>query len=305
MKILFCSDGSVNARKALRFGARIAAACGAEPSVLAISEEGADQDALLESLRCAQDAFKEYKLDAELITKKGRAVNEIVKRTMETHYDMVVIGAEHKNPFLCLLEPFSLSVRGHEIVESVEPPVLVVAKEPAGLRRMVLCTGGAAYFEKAIEFAGNIAKCANALVDLFHVVPEVPAMYADLVRMEEDADLLLESNSNLGRSLRHQKELLEQLGVFGQLRLRQGAVVPELLKELQKTDYDLVVCGSMASDEKLRKYIIGDTARDIVNCSELPVLVVRTRQKHVGHLLKGLLNRLLRRSGLARPNDFS
>ena len=51
-------------------------------------------------------------------------------------------------------------------------------------------------------------------------MPEPPAMYADLIRLEDDADLVLESGSKLGRTLRHQKESLEHFGVFGEIRMR-------------------------------------------------------------------------------------
>jgi len=42
---------------------------------------------------------------------------------------------------------------------------------------------------------------------------EPPAIYADLVRLEEDVTRLLESNSELGINLRTQKQDLEKLGV--------------------------------------------------------------------------------------------
>lgn len=122
-------------------------------------------------------------------------------------------------------------------------------------------------------------------------------MYADLVLHQEDAEEVLKSNSKLGRALRRQKDLLQKLGVFGEVRLRQGQVVPELLKELKRTEYDLVVSGSLPAREKLRKYVMGDVASQIVDRAELPVLVIRTCPKvHIADVFKGLLARLFGRS---------
>src|ERR1035438_3670212 len=96
MKILFCSDGSSQAENAVRFGALIAAACQAETSILGIVEKVGHEDNVLQALRRAQGILKEYHLNAELITKAGRPVAEIIKRTQETKYDLVVIGAVRK-----------------------------------------------------------------------------------------------------------------------------------------------------------------------------------------------------------------
>src|ERR1035441_362603 len=96
MKILFCSDGSSQAENAVRFGALIAAACQAEASILGIVEKTGHEDTVMQALRRAQEILKEYHLNAELITKAGRPVPEIIKRTQETKYDLVVIRAARK-----------------------------------------------------------------------------------------------------------------------------------------------------------------------------------------------------------------
>ena len=184
MKILFYSDGSRQAENAVRFGAQIAVACQAEPSILGITEKAGREDALLEALQRAQDIFKEHNLDAELVTTSGRPDREIVKRTMENRYDLVVIGAACKNNFWRLLGPRWMSpTRAYKIIESVEPPVLVVFCDRPALRSILLCTSAAPYTDKAIEFAGKIAQCSGAVVNLFHVMPEPPVIYADLIRL--------------------------------------------------------------------------------------------------------------------------
>jgi nucleotide-binding universal stress UspA family protein len=296
MKILFCSDGSSQAEKAVRFGAQIAAACRAEASVLGITETAGDEDAVLQALRRAQDIFKEYYVDAELITKAGKPVSEIIKRTRETHYDLVVIGAVRRQSFWNLPNLLWMSVQAYEIIESVEPPVLVVTGNSPKLRRILLCTDGSAYIDEALEFTGKIAHDVGAVVDLFHVLPEMPVIYTSLIGPEKDQESMLESNSKLGRTLRHQKDFLVKAGIFGEMRLRQGLVVPELLKELHQTEYDLVVSGSAPVKESLRRYAMGETTLGIINRTMLPVLVIRTAKRRFSGLFKEILAHLFRPS---------
>lgn len=296
MKILFCTDGSSQAERAMRFGALIAAACQAEASILGVTEKAGDEDAILQALQGTQDNFEEHHLDAKLIIKTGRPEREIIKLIKKNHYDLVVIGAMYKTAFWRSPGPLWMSVPVNEIIEAVESPVLVVTGDRPALRRILLCTDGSAHIDKAVKFAGKIAQCVDAVVDLFHVMIQTPAIYAGLIQLEMDPYRVLESNSKLGRTLRRQKDLLEQFGVFGEIRLRQGLVVPELLEELYLTDYDLVVSGSSPATGKLSEYVMGDGAREIVNRVRLPVLVIRTGERTIMRLFKGLLGFLSRGS---------
>ena len=296
MKILFCSDGSSQAENAVRFGALIAAACQAEASILGIVEKTGHEDTVMQALRRAQEILKEYHLNAELITKAGRPVPESIKRTQETKYDLVVIGAARKGT----RGPLCMSARAYKIIESVEPPVLVVIGERTALRRILLCTGGTKQSDATVNFAGEIARRVNASVVLLHVLAEPPAMYVNLIKSEEGVDQLLQSDSKLGRSLHHQKELLEKIGVPCEVRLPYGLVLDELLEELQRAEYDLIVSGSSPAHDRLRTYIMGNLTREIVNRAELPVLVVRSGTRS-DHGLGGFINHLLHRPSGPSP----
>ncbi|HXG94606.1 MAG TPA: universal stress protein [Blastocatellia bacterium] len=278
MKILICSDGSSQAENAVRFGALIASACQAETTILGITEKPAEEDVIFDSLRRSQQVLKDRGVTAELIIKAGEPIEEIVKRTQETTYDLVVIGATRKGT----RGPFLMSAKAYKIIKAVEPPVLVVIGNRETLNRMMICSGGEKYIDRAVEFAGSIARAANASVTLFHVMAEPPAVYSDLIKMEEDVNLLLHSSSGLGQNLRREKELLEKMGVQTEVRLRHGLVISEVFKEIRRGDYDLVVTGSSPEGGTLRTYIMGNITREIVNRAECPVLVVRGGEAPAG-----------------------
>lgn len=272
MKILMCSDGSQQSECAIRYGAAIAAGCQAEVTLLGINETPGHKEPLLASLQRSQAFLEEKKISAELITKSGDPLSEIVKRTTETQYDLIIIGAVRKE----LRGGFWMSSKAYRIIKAVKPPVLTVVGQPTSIKHALICTGGKRYIDDAVRLTGQIAHGVKAAATLLHVIAEPPALYAHLRRVAETTDQLLKSNSELGLNLRHEKEILESLGVQAQVRLRRGPVLEEILGEMQSGQYDLVVTGSAVS-HSLRTYVLGDVTREILNQAGCAVLVVRTQ----------------------------
>jgi nucleotide-binding universal stress UspA family protein len=278
MKVLICTDGSPQAENAMRFGGLIAAACRAETTILGITETAGGEDAIFDSLRLGQQLLKQIGVAAEAVAKAGEPFEEILKRTQEIPYDLVVIGAVRKGT----RGPFLMSAKAYKIIKAVEPPVLVVIGNRKRLNRILICSGGEKYIDRAVEFTAEVARATDASVTLFHVIAEPPADFEDLIKMEEDINVLLHSTTDLGKNLRREKEVFERFGVANEVRLRHGLVISEVFKEIKRGDYDLVVTGSSPTGGNLRTYIMGNITREIVNRAECPVLVVRGGESPVG-----------------------
>jgi nucleotide-binding universal stress UspA family protein len=290
MKILICSDGSKQSEAAIGFGGLISAACRADATILGITEKPEEEDSIFDALKRGRETLRGLGVTAELITKAGNPIEEIVKRAEETRYDLVVIGAVRKGT----RGPFLMSAKAYKIIKAVAPPVLVVIGNRTSLKRILICSGGEKYIDAAVAFAGSIARESSASVTLFHVMAEPPPVYSDLIRMEEDINLLLHSNTDLGQNLRREKEELEKMGVESEVRLRHGLVLSEVFKEIRRGDYDLVVTGSSPDHSTLRTYILGNITREIVNRAECPVLVVRSEETPagIGQSLKGFFTQV-------------
>jgi len=183
----------------------------------------------------------------------------------------------------------------YEVIKSIQPPVLVAIGECKQLKRFLVCTGGKEFIEQAVQFTGKLAAALHASVTLLHVMAEPPAMYADLVRLEENVDQLLESKSELGTNLRRQKRELERRGVSTEVRLRHGIVIDQVFEEVHAGDYDLIVTGTSRARGLLRHYIMGDLTRSILNRANVPVLVARAGPPKAARTLwnavKGLFGR--------------
>jgi nucleotide-binding universal stress UspA family protein len=272
MKILVCSDGSERARRALASAANIANATKAETTILGITEIEQEEPNLWAALREEAKVFREHAIEPEIVTKIGDPVAEIVRRTKETAYDLVVIGAERRGA----QEFFLPSTKAYSITEAIVPAVLVVPVSRPAIKRILICSGGGTYIENAVRFTSTIAKDLSAEIALLTVTPRPPAMHGTIFRRQEDVTALLNSNSALGRNLRTAQEIIKRADVPVVVEVRHGIVIDEILAEVERRDYDLVVSGSWPVRDAWRNYAIGNVTREIVNRTHRPVLVVRS-----------------------------
>jgi nucleotide-binding universal stress UspA family protein len=271
MKILICSDGMPAAENAMRLGAALAPPLKADVVVLGVAENPEDESALQQALEKQANSLRVGNVSPKIEMCAGDPVRRIADQTANTKYDLVIVGARKTGSTGLHWR----SEKMYELIKSISPPVLVAMGEWAQLKRFLVCTGGKEFIEEAVQLTGKLAKAVGASVTLLHVMAEPPAMYADLVRLEEDLARLLESNSELGINLSEQKADLEKLGVPAEVRIRHGIVVDEVFAEARERSYDLIVTGSSQARGMLRHYIMGDLTRSILNHANCPVLVAR------------------------------
>jgi nucleotide-binding universal stress UspA family protein len=272
MKILICSDGKPAADNATRIGGLLAGPSHAETTLLGIAEKLSDERPLRDALEAQAQSLRADGVAPEIVVRAGEPVRQILNQTSATTYDLVVIGARHKGRSGL----YWRSEKTYEVIKAIPPPVLVAIGESNRLKRFLVCTGGKEFIEEAVQLTGKVAAAVGASVTLLHVMAEPPAIYADLVRLEEDVNRLLESRSELGLNLHRQKEELERLGVPAEVRVRHGIVIDQVFAEVRQGDHDLIVTGSSQARGMLRHYIMGDLTRSILNRANCPVLVARS-----------------------------
>ena len=290
MKILICSDGTRAAESAIELGGLLAGPLKAETTLFGIAEKSQDKGPLREALEKQAQPIRSRNVALDIMVHAGEPIREILGRTSKTSYDLVVIGARWTGA----TGHYWRSEKTYEVIKAIQPAVLVAIGECKHLKRFLVCTGGKEFIEPAIQFTGRLAAAVDASVTLLHVMAEPPAIYADLVRLEEDVDQLLGSKSELGTNLRRQKGELERLGVSAEVRLRHGIVVDQVFEEAREGNYDLIVTGTSRARGLLRHYIMGDLTRSILNHANCPVLVARAGKPKAARTLwkalKGLFS---------------
>ncbi len=298
MRILICSDGTDTADKPARIGGLVGGSCHAEVTLLGIAEEPEAEQRLRAALNSEAQLLGQYGLKPDIVLRSGEPIEQILQQTSSLAYDLVVIGARTKET----TGRYWRSPRAYEVIKAIPPPVVVASGQCERLSKFLVCTGGKHYIDAAVQLTGEIAACTGAAVTLLHVMPEPPAIFADLVRREEDVGALLAGSSELGSNLRQQKEALEKLAVSATVRVRHGIVDDEVFAEVAEGDHDLIVTGSSAARGALQHYIMGDLTRSIVNRAGCPVLVARpAKGVQIGGIWQALKRAFAVAPSSARP----
>ena len=279
MRILICSDGMDPADTPVRLGGLLAGPCQAETTLLGIAESSGDEIPLRGALESEAEKLRAFGVAPELVVRTGEPIREILHQTTSMPYDMTIIGARRKGT----TGLYWRSEKSYEVIKAIPSPVMLATGACETLKSFVVCTGGKKYIDAAVELTGKVAAAVGASVTLLHVMAEPPAIYADLVRLEEDVEHLLQSGSELGRNLLAQKKSLEQLGVAVEVRVRHGIVLSQVFAEVGEGKHDLIVTGSSPTRGPLGHYIMGDLTRDIINRANVPVLVARAAKSSDAH----------------------
>jgi nucleotide-binding universal stress UspA family protein len=290
MKILICSDGMPASENAIELAALLAGPLKAEIALLGIVEKSSDERALREALEKQALSLRTQNAQPEIVVRAGEPVRQILDQTSNASYDLVLVGARWTGA----TGHYWRSERTYEVIKAIQPPVLVAIGERKQLKRFLVCTGGKEFIEQAVQLTGEIAAALGASVKLLHVMAEPPAIYVNLVQLEDNVDLLLESKSELGTNLLREKKELQRLGVPAEVRLRHGIVIDQVFEELRAGDYDLIVTGTSQARGLLSHYIMGDLTRSILNLANCPVLVARAGKskatRTLWNAIKGLFS---------------
>ncbi len=271
MRVLICSDGTDPADKPVRLAGLLAGPCHAETTLLGIAEVAGEEGPLRTALEGEAEKLRGFGVSAELVLRTGEPIREILHQTTSEPYDLTIIGAEPKGT----TGLYWRAEKSYEVIKAIPSPVLLATGACETLKSFVVCTGGKNFIDAAVELTGKVAAAVGASVTLLHVMAEPPAIYADLVQLEEDVEHLLDSGSELGRNLLAQKKSLEALGVVTEVRVRHGLVLSQVFAEVKERKHDLIVTGSSPTRGPLGHYIMGDLTRSIVNRANVPVLVAR------------------------------
>ncbi len=272
MRILICSDGTDPGDKPVLVAGLVAAPCRAETTLLGIAEKPADEKSLRDALESEAVKLRKFGVSPEIVVRAGEPIREILKQTTTTAYDITIIGARRKSS----TGPYWRAGKTYEVIKAIPTPVLLATGVCETLKSFIVCTGGKKYIDAAVELTGKLAAAVGASVTLLHVMAEPPAIYADLVQLEEDVERLLRSGSELGRNLLAQKQSLEKMGIVVEVRVRHGFVLDQIFADVSERGHDLIVTGSSPTRGPLGHYIMGDLTRGIVNRANVPVLVARS-----------------------------
>jgi nucleotide-binding universal stress UspA family protein len=270
MKVLICVNDLLIDEPGLLFGGMIARDLQAEITLFHVIPKKkimGDRDKGEHLLEQASSILGDRSIHTKV--RRGDAVNRIVREADRNNYDMVIISVsqigEGRQPVATV----------HNSLLRNLPCCLLVVKNPrAELKRMLICTGGLQMKEALVHVGAKVANAAGSDVTLFHVAANVPTMYTGLKTIEETLKELLQTDTPVARHLRKGAEILSENDIQAELKLRHGSAVYEIVREIDRQNYDMVVIGASGADTMIKEWFYGNLTQDIVDAVGIPVLVV-------------------------------
>lgn len=269
MKVLICTNGSAESRRAFEAGALVARALHDEAVVLGVVERASAAQRVQRAMEEASAILTVHNIPHTSCVREGKAVAEIADEAAADDY-LTVAGPLGRGRLTRAVRRSSV----WRLLEAVSGPILVVCKPRAALRSVLICSGGLGRTDAAVRLAGEIAQAAGAQVTLLHVLSPTPLMGWSWKRERPDGAAFLQSDALQARHLHEELVLLRDLGLEPAFTLRSGRPLDGILAEASAGDYDMVAIGSTATAGPLVKAAVGGITDKVAERAGRPVLVV-------------------------------
>lgn len=267
MEILVAVGGYPHSRSTLAYARMLATASTGKMAVLNVVNDEQSRRRSEETLSAASQQLDG--LTVETLTRIGVPTQQILEAAREQSCDLLVIGA-HDKPSL---SEVLLGSVARKVVANAPCSVVVVEGERHRLQRILICTGGKHYADPTVTEGIELARAAGAEVTVLYVAMQTATMYAGLQELEQPLTDLLQTDTDEARHLRRAAEAMEAVEVKGNIQLRHGPIVEEILREGALGDYDLIVLGARFKRGAIRDLLQTDVTGNVLDRASRPVLV--------------------------------
>lgn len=275
-RLVLVTNGCPETRPCLEYGTWLALMLKLPVVLLAAQEPGDKDHPVLDLVKEMTLVLQTAGLTFTVDYREGNA-EELVDKSVQQPGTIVVLGPLGRPP----LRRFFVGRSLRHFMEDQLAPILYVPRSKIPIRRILVCLGGLGYSLDVLHTAFSIAHPLQAALTFLHVVEPVNLDYPLAQQVEAHWQDLLETDTPQGRLL---KQSLNEAGVLGmtpEVKLRHGSIVPEIIKEIETGDYDLVCMGSIFSSHGLRHLSLPNVTAEIAESAHCPVLVVRSLQQEV------------------------
>ena len=270
MKILIYLDSERYNHPPVMMGRIIARATKAELNVLVgIPKNGHPEngEAIADQVKIDLDG-----LSPRIFIKLGSPGDIIKEELLQEDYQLLIINADRISRFNKAIDVDPMLIK-----QSITSVLLTQNTKPK-LDKILLCSGCKEDDFSLITQGAKFSHDLGASVTLLHVFPgAVPTMYTGLTQIDETVEEILQTDTPFAQHLRHAAEILEELEIDSEVKIRRGIPLEEIIRETQLENYDLVIIGSSKAHEGLKEMIMGNLTVKIIDKIELPVLIIGTR----------------------------
>ena len=268
MRTLLSISKNPYSSSTINIGNIVSSALCSEVTLFTVNTEQSSEHSSLDELRLASEQIS---MPTNFIVRQGNPELEILSELKAGIYNLLVIGARaHSTAPAELL----LGDTTNRIVRRTPISVLVARGTINNLNKLLVCTSGPQAGFDAIRTGIKVSKHSDAKITLLHVSRAVPSMYTGLDQMGETLSDLLQTNTPTAQHLRDCASLLESEQIDAEIELRHGTPTQEILRDIERNKYDLLIIGA-AKRNSINRVLIDDVSIQLASKAPLPVLVVR------------------------------
>jgi nucleotide-binding universal stress UspA family protein len=224
----------------------------------------------------ARSALEPRWPEAEVMMRKDRAVDGILREARRFRADVIVVGWRGHGAFRRLL----MGSVSRGVVENAKASVLVVRRSVRKFRRFVIGIDGSPHARRAVDLIARLPHAGITVTvvrvvepRILHTAGRLPASLRAVV-LSELAAMNAALTSEARRDVDATAERLKRAGWAVRAEVWTGAPLASLLEVVDRTNADLLVVGARAK-RGLKRALLGSVAAGALDRSAAPVLVVR------------------------------
>lgn len=211
----------------------------------------------------------------ELLGKPGLLEYTLPEVARQVDADVVVVGR------LGSADRLTSGLIAHLVAKRTPSSVLIARGRPQRIGKILVCTEGARHGSTDFDRAVRVAKAFGARLDVLHVVSQMGITDKGRAEIEEDLRDFLHSDAPEAEHLRDLEARLREHGLEGQILVRPGLVVEEIIDAVRENGHDLLVIGAHDIGAP-GSHLFEDFASLILRSSPVSTLVVRDRLRQRG-----------------------
>jgi sulfate/thiosulfate transport system ATP-binding protein len=249
LNFLVVTDGSLRSQSALSLGGYLARMSHARMTLLGVGKD----ESLLESY--LQDARKQLgngMASVQVRTDSAPTPIAIEKSLRHNPVDLVILG----------WRPVEGIGFAEQILQAGDHHLLLAAHPGAHLEKALVCAASGEPGKDDVLFAGRLLRHVGAQAKLFTVINTVYSTEYQRQHVE--------------RFMAGGKHSLEMFGVPTESEIRTGHAPTEIIEEMQKGEYDLVILGAPLPNRDGRVSITKVVENVMKNAGNCSLLIVRS-----------------------------
>ncbi len=252
LKVLICMSQDASGNLAAEMGSLLAHATHGPATLLHVVARPELAAQAREYLETWRQTYAARVPGLEVRVRVGTSAAQILLEAQEGHYEVIALGlsASGETGFR------GLGSTARQVLEQAEIPALLTQTKRASLKQILICTRGGEPGKTDVTFGGRVARRADASATVLYVQTEQTTP---------------EEQKRAARHLLQAEAALTLQGVRGKIKILDGGIIENIVRQADADDADLIIIGAQAPRGRPRlrwqnfaTQLIGSAARPIL-----------------------------------------